>query len=93
MPTEPFGRVLRLDAVIERTGLSRTTLYRRIGMSRFARQTKISDRCSGWRECVARDWLKTMFYLVEGDELWRGGGPSPGVPDCTALFALDVATS
>lgn len=59
-------RILRLKTVLERTGLSRSTLYRKIGQGSFPRQIAISARCAGWRESAVNDWLKNpMFYSVE----------------------------
>ncbi len=74
MTADHTDRILRIDAVLERTGLSRTTLYRRIEQGRFPRQVKISDRCAGWRESAVREWMKNpMFYEVSDPELRRGG--------------------
>jgi len=59
-------RILRLKTVLDRTGLSRSTLYRRIASGRFPRQIAISERCAGWRESAVADWLKNpMFYSVD----------------------------
>lgn len=61
--SETFDRILRLNSVLDRTGLSRSTLYRRISAGRFPKQIAISDRCAGWRESGVREWLENpMFY-------------------------------
>ncbi|GAO40601.1 putative transcriptional regulator [Sphingomonas changbaiensis NBRC 104936] len=66
MTTETHDRIIRIKTVLERTGLSRTTLYRRIQCGRFPRQVKISDRCAGWRESDLQHWLKNpMFFHVD----------------------------
>ncbi|HTU09758.1 MAG TPA: AlpA family phage regulatory protein [Allosphingosinicella sp.] len=57
MPIDRPDRILRLPAVLERTGLSRSTLYRKVGERSFPRQLKISDRCVGWRESDLEAWL------------------------------------
>jgi prophage regulatory protein len=63
MTTEIIERILRLDAVIERTGLSRSTLYRKIQQGKFPKQIAISTRCSGWRETAVNEWMRNpMFY-------------------------------
>ena len=65
MTTEATDRILRIKSVLERTGLSRSTLYRKIDRGEFPRQVKISERCAGWRESAVRDWMKNpMFYSV-----------------------------
>jgi len=43
-------RIIRLKTVLARTGLSRTTLYRKMGEGTFPRQVKISVHGAGWRE-------------------------------------------
>lgn len=61
-------RILRLASVLERTGLSRSTLYRKIGDGTFPRQVAISTRCAGWRESAVRRWMTNpMFYSVHDD--------------------------
>ncbi|MEW9855760.1 helix-turn-helix transcriptional regulator [Novosphingobium sp. M1R2S20] len=60
-------RILRLKAVLDRTGLSRATLYRKIQGGTFPRQVRIAERCTGWRESAINEWLQNpMFYTVEG---------------------------
>lgn len=64
--SETIDRILRLNTVLDRTGLSRSTLYRRISTGRFPKQIAISDRCAGWRESEVREWLKNpTTYQVE----------------------------
>jgi prophage regulatory protein len=59
-------RILRLPAVLERTGLSRSTLYRKIAQGTFPKQISISLRCAGWRESQISEWMRNpKFYSVE----------------------------
>ena len=59
-------RILRLDTVLHRTGLSRSTLYRKVQAGTFPRQVKIAARCAGWRESSINDWMRNpMFWSVE----------------------------
>ena len=57
MSAESPGRILRRKAVLELTGLSRSTLYR-TGARTFPRQLRISERCVGWREWEIDRWAK-----------------------------------
>jgi prophage regulatory protein len=41
-------RILRLNTVLNRTGLSRSTLYRKMQDGTFPKNVKISARCAGW---------------------------------------------
>lgn len=54
----PPDRFLRLNTVLDRTGLSRATLYRKIAAGTFPHQVKIADRCCGWRESEVASWLR-----------------------------------
>jgi prophage regulatory protein len=58
MLTNSPGRILRLKSVLERTGLSRSTLYRKIQDRTFPRALRISARCTGWRESDIEAWLR-----------------------------------
>lgn len=59
-------RILRIKTVLDRTGLSRSTLYRRIQAGRFPAQVRIAERCTGWRESAVNGWLRNpIFYTVD----------------------------
>jgi prophage regulatory protein len=60
-------RILRLPVVLERTGLSRSTLYRKISQGTFPRQVAISIRCAGWRESAVAEWLRNPVYYSVDD--------------------------
>lgn len=53
-------RILRLNAVLDRTGLSRATLYRKVEAGTFPRQLRIAARCTGWRESEINEWLRNL---------------------------------
>jgi prophage regulatory protein len=68
MTSEPADRILRLKAVLDRTGLSRSTLYRKMQSGSFPKQIAISARCAGWRESAIARWMRNpMFYDVNDD--------------------------
>ena len=68
MAADNTSRILRLNAVLERTGLSRSTLYRKIERGSFPSQVRISDRCVGWRESEIEQWLGNPMYYSRADE-------------------------
>ena len=43
-------RIVRLKTVLARTGLSRSTIYRKIAEGTFPAQLKISTSGTGWHE-------------------------------------------
>ena len=79
------NRILRLGSVLERTGLSRSTLYRKIEQGSFPRQVRISERCIGWRDSDIERWLRNpMFYSRTelGKIRWDSTGLEPD-PRCS----------
>ncbi|MER9410659.1 AlpA family phage regulatory protein [Mesorhizobium sp. M0589] len=50
-------RIIRLRTVLARTGLSRSTMYRKIGEGTFPAQIKISLNGAGWRESDINRWV------------------------------------
>jgi prophage regulatory protein len=49
-------RILRLPAVIARTGMSRATIYRRAGID-FPKPVRLTSRSIGWRESEVDAWI------------------------------------
>jgi len=63
---ETSDRILRIKTVLDRTGLSRSTLYRKVQNGTFPAQVRISARCAGWRESAVNAWMQNpMFFSVE----------------------------
>jgi prophage regulatory protein len=50
-------RILRMRTVLDRTGLSRSTLYRKMRDGTFPNQVRISEHCCGWRESAINRWI------------------------------------
>ena len=50
-------RIIRLKTVLDRTGLSRSTIYRKIAESTFPPRVKISINDVGWRESDINCWI------------------------------------
>ncbi|MCA1196507.1 AlpA family transcriptional regulator [Sphingomonas sp. R647] len=69
MQIETPDRILRLKTVLERTGLSRSTMYRKMQDGSFPKNIQISTRCTGWRESAIDAWLqRPMFYSDNSDQ-------------------------
>lgn len=58
-------RIIRLKTVLARTGLSRTTLYRKIGDGTFPRQVRISIHGAGWYESAVNRWIANPAAYCE----------------------------
>lgn len=66
MTTDTSDRILRLNSVLDRTGLSRSTLYRKMQAGTFPDRVKIAARCAGWRESSVNAWMRNpMFYSAD----------------------------
>lgn len=62
LQTEPSDRILRIKTVLERTGLSRSTMYRKMQNGTFPKNVRISTRCAGWRESAVNAWLHNPIF-------------------------------
>lgn len=51
-------RIIRLRTVLDRTGLSRSTVYRKIAEGTFPSQIRISVHGAGWRESAINRWIE-----------------------------------
>jgi prophage regulatory protein len=53
------ARYLRIADVLEKTGLSRRTIYRKMGNGTFPKSVKLSDSAVGWPEEKVNAWLES----------------------------------
>lgn len=53
-------RMLRIREVIDRTGLSRTTIWRRERSGRFPRRRDLGGGLVGWAEDEIDHWLESL---------------------------------
>ena len=53
--------ILRLPAVKNRTGLSRSTIYLRISQGKFPKPVSLGGRAVGWIEVEIEDWLNQQI--------------------------------
>ena len=50
-------RIIRLKTVLDRTGLSRSTIYRKMAEGTFPSQLKIGVHGAGWHESAIDRWV------------------------------------
>ena len=55
--TRPDDRLLRLREVLALCGLSRSTIYRKMGEGSFPEPLRVGVRAVRWREAEIEDWL------------------------------------
>jgi prophage regulatory protein len=69
-------RIIRLKTVLDRTGLSRSTLYRKITEGTFPRQIKVSIHGTGWHESAINRWIADPpGYRADNDNRLFDDGP------------------
>ena len=57
MTHSPVSTILRLPAVLARTGLARATIYAQISQGSFPAPIKLGPRASGWVEAEVEGWV------------------------------------
>lgn len=66
--TNATDRIIRLRTVLDRTGLSRSTVYRKIAEGTFPSQVRISMHGAGWRESAINRWIEDpVGWRPEGE--------------------------
>jgi prophage regulatory protein len=70
---KPPERIIRLKTVLDRTGLSRSTLYRKMAEGTFPRQVPISIHGAGWHESAVNRWIADPGrYRADNDNPLHG---------------------
>ena len=62
----PISPLLRLPAVLEATGLGRSTVYRLIAEHAFPAPVKLAKRAVGWRDDDVRRWTSGRPSTANG---------------------------
>ena len=55
------AKILRLPAVLSRTGLGRSTVYLYISEGRFPKPISLGPRAVGWLESEIDEWLEQQI--------------------------------
>jgi prophage regulatory protein len=55
-----MSKILRLPAVLELTGLSRSSIYLRLAQGTFPKRVSLGSRAIGWRESDVVSWIETL---------------------------------
>lgn len=54
-----MSRMMRIDEVMQITGLTRGTIYSQMAKGNFPKPVKLTERLNGWRSDIIEDWLAT----------------------------------
>ena len=49
--------LIRLQTVIDQTGLSRSTIYALMARNQFPKPVKIAERCVAWPSVSVQNWI------------------------------------
>lgn len=64
-------KILRLEKVMEITGISKSTIYRRIRKAEFPKSVRLGGegtRAVGWRDEDVEDWLSGLANTGCGED-------------------------
>lgn len=64
LASDPLPAYVRMNAVLRITGLSRTTIYRRIASGQFPPPVHLGRRACGWRTAALREWIENPEAYV-----------------------------
>jgi prophage regulatory protein len=56
-------RILRLPIVLDRTGLSRSTVYQRVTEGSFPEPVSLGARAVGWIETEVEEWITRQIEV------------------------------
>ncbi|MBR9856360.1 MAG: AlpA family transcriptional regulator [Gammaproteobacteria bacterium] len=59
-------RFLRLKDVIDKTGLSRSTIYRQIAEGCFPKGVSLGGKATGWLESEVENWMLERLAMRDG---------------------------
>ena len=72
--------ILRLPAVKQRTGLSRSSIYLRVAQGVFPRPVSLGGRAVGWVESEVEDWIACQIAASRGTSPAQGAELRGSVP-------------
>ena len=61
------ARILRFQQVRARTGLSRSTIYRRLAEGAFPDPVQLGARAVGWIESEVDEWIRQRIVVSRGE--------------------------
>ena len=73
-----YHTILRLADVKRTTGLSRSTIYLRIGQGNFPKPVSLGGRAVGWLEAEIQEWLQPRVDASRQDDKFNGSNRLDG---------------
>ncbi len=66
-------KILRLPNVLDRTGLSRSTVYQRVTEGSFPKPVSLGARAVGWIETEVDEWIARQIEVSRETRSQRAG--------------------
>ena len=63
---EGIVKILRLNEVINRTGIPRSTIYAFMAKDRFPKQINLGCRSVGWIDSEVNEWIEAKVEKARG---------------------------
>lgn len=57
------SRIIRINEVINKVGLKKSSIYKLISLNLFPKQIKLGIRASGWHEFEIDEWIKSRTQI------------------------------
>lgn len=54
-------RLIKLPEVMDRTGLSRSTIYQMLDLGTFPKPCKLNERVNGWVDRELNEWIEARI--------------------------------
>jgi prophage regulatory protein len=77
LPTDAADHFVRLKEVAQRTGLSRSTIYRMMGEGTFPPGHSLGARAKRWLSSEVQSWIDARIATAPEAEPWRPPLPPP----------------
>jgi prophage regulatory protein len=65
------NKIIRLPAVKDKTGISRSSIYLRMSKGEFPKSISLGDRAIGWLESDIEQWLEDK---IQASKLFKSKG-------------------
>lgn len=62
-----MSKIIKLPKVIEKTALSKTSIYTFISEGTFPKQISLGERCVGWVESDVENWINDRVEISRGE--------------------------
>lgn len=86
-------KVLRLRDVKERTGLAKSTVYKKIGEGEFPKQFSLSGRSVGWLESDVNKWIGERLLVAANDNGTANDNTTTGLDKPSSCMELVSVSS